>query len=246
MGRHIASSRVPGPGPSVLLAAAILASAANAGASDTMAFFGIIEKVVFEPNAAAPERVQLWGAFAYANVSPQTAVASQVRRGYLYFRLPDWRGQVDTVRTEWRDLASLAGTGQAVGFGKWGYVGTFPTDPSKKPELWMGLVSGGATLDLRVRPASEAPANPAIYETNIGLVKLSANGSHKEIVAALKAELVRKLDAGHDQVKDLERLRQSDERTDEEMRVVHDVRLAGAVRAVPLRHPDRVVDNHRR
>jgi hypothetical protein len=52
-------------------------------ASDTMAFFGIIEKVVFEPNPGAPERVQLWGAFADANVSPQTEARSTTEASSL-------------------------------------------------------------------------------------------------------------------------------------------------------------------
>lgn len=175
-----------------ILAALMLGSlAAATPASDTIGFFGIVEKVVFEPDRATPERVQLWGAFAYANVSPRSASASRARRGYLYFRLPAPASAADIaiVRTEWRDLASLAGTGQAVGFGSWAYVGTFPTEPAVRPELWMGLVSGGPSMDLRVRPASETLANPATYATNIGIVKLAADGSHKEIVAALKAAL---------------------------------------------------------
>ena len=177
----------------VLVLATLVPSSLGAAdpASDTMAFFGLIEKVVFEPDTGPPDRVQLWGAFAYANVSPQSAAASQARRGYLYFRLPSTpsAASINTVRTEWRDLASLAGTGQAAGFGSWAYVGTFPTEPAARPQLWMGLIEGGPSMDLRVRPASEAPANPAVYATNIGIVKLNPSGSHKAVVAALKAAL---------------------------------------------------------
>ena len=194
MDRAVARSLVQGPWSQVLVrAAVVLASLGTAAsASDTMAFFGIVEKVVFEPKAGEPDRVQLWGAFAYANVSPRSTAASRVRRGYLYFRLPPAGSAasiIKTVRTEWRDLAVLAGTGQAVGFGSWAYVGMFPTEPAVRPELWMGLVEGGPSMDLRVRPASEPPTNPAMYATNIGIVKLAANGSHKDIVSALKAAL---------------------------------------------------------
>jgi hypothetical protein len=156
-----------------IAAALLLASPGTASrASDTIGFFGLIEKVVFEPDSGAPDRVQLWGACAYANVSPQSAAASRARRGYLHFRLPSpaSAASVNTVRTEWRDLASLAGTGQAVGFGSWAYIRAFPTEPSARPQLWMGLVEGGPSMDLRVRPASEAPAAPAVYATNIGIV----------------------------------------------------------------------------
>ncbi len=189
MDRALTRSWVPGPRSSVLVLVALALAPLNAAApgSDTMAFFGIIEKVVFEPNPDTPERVQLWGAFSYANVSPESAISSVARRGYLYFRLPP--GNSAMVRTEWRDLASLAGTGQAVGFGRWGYVGAFPNDPADPRSPWMGLVSGGPRMDLRVRPASEPPTNPVPYEPNIGIAKLNATGSHKGVVAALKAAL---------------------------------------------------------
>jgi hypothetical protein len=45
--------------------------------------------------------------------------------------------------------------------------------------------------DLRVRPESEAPATPAIYATNAGIVKLSAEGSHAAIVKQLRDGLKR-------------------------------------------------------
>jgi len=32
-------------------------------ASGRIGFYGIVEKVVFEPNETAPERIQIWGAF---------------------------------------------------------------------------------------------------------------------------------------------------------------------------------------
>ena len=45
--------------------------------------------------------------------------------------------------------------------------------------------------DLRVRPASEAPASPALYQTNAGIVKLREGGSHREIVKQLRDALER-------------------------------------------------------
>jgi len=161
-------------------------------ASGPLGMYGIIDKVVFEPNQRAPERVQLWGAFAYADGDPRPGSSpSQAKRGYLYFRLLASGAEIETVRTEWKDLASVAGTDQAVGFGSWAYVGMFPKVPDAPPSNWMGLRSGGPSMDLRVRPSSEAPTNPAIYETNVGIVKLAASGSHKDIVAALRKALGR-------------------------------------------------------
>src|SRR5436190_21660519 len=82
----------------------ILFSSAGIRASGQAGIYGVIERVVFEPNAQAPERVQIWGAFALIErmsstyVGPNmTNVQGQVftnyqfqrpTRGYLYFTLP--------------------------------------------------------------------------------------------------------------------------------------------------------------
>jgi hypothetical protein len=100
------------------------------------------------------------------------------------------------VRKEWADLEAVAGTGQAVGFGSWGYIGGFsqllPASRPKPPGVILERVpSGGRTTDLRVRPPTELPMDPAAYQTNAGIVKLSASGSHAAIVKQLAAALRR-------------------------------------------------------
>jgi hypothetical protein len=183
----------------VLLAFAIaLASVAIVTASGPVGIYGIVEKVVFEPNDRAPERVQVWGAFAYVDGNnPQGTVVSNARRGYLYFKLPTLmpgfidQAQIDNVKKEWADLKTVAGTGQAVGFGRWHYIAGFGSlQPDARPVapsvILENVPRGGAQIDLRVRPESEAPAAPATYQTNTGLVKLSESGSHAAIVKALK------------------------------------------------------------
>jgi hypothetical protein len=50
---------------------------------------------------------------------------------------------------------------------------------------------GGAYTDLRVRPATETPSAPAAYQTNAGIVRLTADGSHAELVTQLRAALKR-------------------------------------------------------
>ena len=185
-----------------VLAGVLLASTLTF-ASGRIGFYGIIEKVVFEPNDTAPERIQLWGAFAYVDggAAANTAV-SPVKRGYLYFRLrsdiPGFTSdaQAEQRKKEWNDLKAVAGTGQAIGFGSWGYIAGFgglqPDVIAAPPSfLYENKPSGGAQADLRVRPATEAPGNPATYQTETGIVKLSDAGSHAAIVQQLKDALKR-------------------------------------------------------
>jgi hypothetical protein len=145
---------------------------------------------VFEPGEASPERIQLWGAFSYVEgIMPDAVlVVSRPQRGYLYFRLPDVRSdaQSTTIRREWLDLKAVAGTGQAVGFGRWpGGARENPPAPILGPEL------RGMEAAFRVRPADEKPGSPAIYMTNAGIVKLSDQGSHGWVVKQLRDALKR-------------------------------------------------------
>ncbi len=176
---------------------------ASVFASGRIGFYGIVEKVVFEPSEAAPERIQVWGAFTYVDGGATRNFAlSTVKRGYLYFRLrsdiPQFTSQaeVDVTKKEWADLKAVAGTGQAIGFGSWGYIGGFselqPDGIAGPPSyLYERKPSGGARADLRVRPATEAPGAPATYQTETGIVKLSETGSHAAIVKQLRDALKR-------------------------------------------------------
>ncbi len=171
---------------------------ASVFASGRIGFYGIVERVVFEPSEAAPERIQVWGAFTYVDGGATRNFAlSTVKRGYLYFRLrsdiPQFTSpaDVDVTKKEWADIKAVAGTGQAIGFGSWGYIGMFgvlqPDDVAAEPSfLYERKPSGGARADLRVRPATEAPAGPATYQTETGIVKLSETGSHAAIVKQLR------------------------------------------------------------
>ena len=179
----------------ILAFVVLLAGAVNLGASGPLGIYGIVEKVIFEPNEQSPERIQVWGAFAYVETSVvgQSMTVSSPKRGYLYFRLG---GAADSlVRKEWADLKSVAGTGQAVGFGRWGYIGRFdglqPETANRTPPTILERTgpNSARSTDLRVRPASEPPAGPALYQTDSGVVKLPASGSHAAIVEQLRAAL---------------------------------------------------------
>ena len=145
-------------------------------ASGPIGVYALIDKVVFEPNETAPDRVQIWGVFVIAD-RPQGTPVSPGKRGYLYFQLAGegvWRDGVprsEVTRREWNDLKAVAGTGQMVGFGS----------------SWVGTGNGAPAEPYRVRPASESPAAPNPYVLNAGVVKLSASGSYAEILNQLRA-----------------------------------------------------------
>jgi hypothetical protein len=175
-----------------------LAGLARLTASGPLGIYGIVEKVVFEADEKSPQRIQVWGAFAYAEGGTDRGLqVSAIKRGYLYFQMQSPPGSStaatpETVRKEWLDLKSVAGTGQAVGFGQWFYMGGFGAlQADKRPQAPSNIVlpRGGpqSQMDLRVRPAAEPPSSPATYETNAGVVKLSENGSHADLVKLLKA-----------------------------------------------------------
>jgi hypothetical protein len=90
-----------------------LALTAVLHASDMVGIYGVVEKVVIEPNDNAPQRIQIWGAFAMAEGRGSTYGPAQ--RGYLYYTCPS--GQDAVCRKEWADLKSVAGKGTAVGLG---------------------------------------------------------------------------------------------------------------------------------
>lgn len=211
----------------VIVALALAVIVLPASASGPVGVYGIVERVVFEPNEASPERVQVWGVFAYVDgcganrppvagppvecgVSAARAAngasgISPAERGYLYFKLPTVASGLATeadvlaAKREWADIRSVAGTRQAIGFGRWGYIGNFAhIRPDRRadglPLVYENVLRatghrGGDFTDLRVRPASEEPTNPATYQTNAGIVKLSEQGSHAAIVALLEAKL---------------------------------------------------------
>src|SRR5262245_2536365 len=192
------------PRARLLLAASLLLLATvTLPASGPVGIFGIVEKVVFEPGEASPERMQVWGAFAYVDGNDRTAiVASPAKRGYLYFKLPSIAEnnstprEIDAAKIEWADLKAVAGTGQAVGFGQWGYISSFSRlSPDAQPVLPAVILErkpgGGRATDLRVRPASEAPESPATYHPDAGVVKLPETGNHAAIVKDLRAALKR-------------------------------------------------------
>jgi len=91
--------------------ALILCAEAKAGGPPpvTMA----VDKVIFEPNEAAPTAVQIWGTFTFLQENKSTYGPPQ--RGYFYYAIAP--GKEDRCRQEWTKLKKLADAGQLVCYG---------------------------------------------------------------------------------------------------------------------------------
>jgi len=90
--------------------------------------YGIVDKVVFEPDESYPERIQVWGLFVVP-VPISSGLYKAPERGVLYFGIPADRREI--ARKEWIELKRLAGSGQVLGFTE--YWVPNPSDPQGNP-----------------------------------------------------------------------------------------------------------------
>jgi hypothetical protein len=131
-------------------------------ASDRIGVYAVVERVVLEPNEAAPLRAQIWGAFALADRTSKDTYG-EARRGYLYYTCP--QGKETLCRNEWSDLKSVAGKDTGVGFG----ARLQPTG--------------------RIRSADEAPASPDPYPLSMGVMRLPAGHDSLSVIDRIKTVL---------------------------------------------------------
>jgi hypothetical protein len=133
----------------ILCAAALLADAASAArASDPTGIYAFVDRVVFEPNETAPERIQVWGGFALAMTENRNDY-HPAERGYLYFKLRP--GDEEICKKEWADLKSVAGSRQIIAFGS-------------RPE----------NKAITLRKADAKAENPDVYPKGWGMNKVNA------------------------------------------------------------------------
>jgi hypothetical protein len=137
--------------------ATCIAGAGALHASDRIAVYAKVDRVILEPNPGEPATIQVWGVFSVAQVGNPNDYQPPAR-GYLYYRLPS---RVDLARREWADLQSVAGTGDIVAFGS----------------RWEGVP--------RVRQSNDKPSNPDPYTLNAGLTKVRGNNQYSPIRALL-------------------------------------------------------------
>jgi hypothetical protein len=135
----------------------------NARASDFVGIYGIVDRVVLEPNADHPERVQVFGIFSVAaNTNGTEYLPAQ--RGYLYFRLPDsWQ---DLALHEWDDLKSAAGTHTVIAFS--------------------GRLVGPNFPPPRVRKPDEKPSAPDVYHLGTGTTKIRPDTQYPPVRSLLE------------------------------------------------------------
>jgi len=134
-----------------LLLLAVAPCAPAMQSSDWVGAYGVIDKVVFEPSADAPERIQIWGAFTIADPKMANRPLDLVdlngegylapQRGYLYFTLPPTRRSA--AQSDWAALQAIAGKREAIGFGL-RYVGR-------------------EYHPMRLRRTDQAPKDPDVY-----------------------------------------------------------------------------------
>jgi hypothetical protein len=141
-----------------LLAKTLLACVASVtvlNASDWVAVYARVDRVILEPRPDAPTAIQVWGVFSLARPNDRNDYLPPAR-GYLYFEVAD---QKETARKEWADLGRMAGSGQIVSFGS------------------------RFDLHARIRKASERPERPDSYVVGNGLTRVRGNTEYSPVRA---------------------------------------------------------------
>ena len=141
-----------------LLGGVCITAGVRVRASDATAAYVVVSRLVFEPNTDAPERVQIWGAFAMAKPNDRNDYL-EPQRGYLYVQVPS--ANAAQARLEWRDLQGSAGKRQIIGFGS------------------------RYTLNARLRSADETPRAPDTYTLASGLYRIRTDTSYPPMKALL-------------------------------------------------------------
>jgi hypothetical protein len=146
------------------LAAAVTLAVLSFGTAQASGYVGVyalIDKVVMEPNADNPERIQIFGVFSIAT---DKQVFQPAQRGYLYFTMS---AENKVIRTEWADLKAAAGTHTVIAFGGSGFAGSFSTIP-------------------RLRKPDEKPSAPDRYVLGAGLSKMRSDTDYAPIKSLLE------------------------------------------------------------
>jgi hypothetical protein len=96
----------------------------KAWAGGRPAVYVVVDKVILEPSADAPERVRIQGYFVRVEDSDRFKYSKPVE-GYIYLGIET--GKEKECKAEWAKWQKTAGTGKAVNVGASGVAGTFLT-----------------------------------------------------------------------------------------------------------------------
>jgi hypothetical protein len=175
--------------PIVLLTTVVLSASGEVGV------YAIVSKIVLEPNDTAPERIQIWGAFTFVDKEITTGRQTLTpQRGYMYYTLSGSPREREVALKEWADFKAIAGTGQAVAFGRFMYIGRFADSLIAGPNSMM-LMGGdpvsfnGSHYENPLRTESTPPGTPSPYPLQMGLTRLPSTGSLAAVVEELKAAI---------------------------------------------------------
>ncbi len=114
----------------LLVAVAVVAFGATARAGGPPPMYVVVDKVVLEPSADAPERIRIEGAFVRLENLARHEYGKPVE-GFVYLGLEP--GKEKECRAEWATWQKAAGTGKAVSVGSCGEAGVFLTVKIRKP-----------------------------------------------------------------------------------------------------------------
>src|SRR5262245_33686984 len=108
----------------LLAAAALVAFGSPAWAGGPPPMYVVVDKVVLEPSADAPERIRIEGCFVRLEDNREYRYGKPVE-GFVYLSLE--KGKEKETRAEWEKWQKAAGTGKAVAVGSCGEAGSFLT-----------------------------------------------------------------------------------------------------------------------
>jgi hypothetical protein len=139
---------------------------------DPVGVYGVVDRVVFEPDATNPQRIQIWGVFAVAKtfevrdaeiLGIDLQSFRPARRGYLYYAVN--ANDVARTRQDWSRLSEAAGTGEPVAFGS----RVPPAAPQRdQPQARMSLEDTAEAMrwerhNGRIRRAAEPAIDPDVF-----------------------------------------------------------------------------------
>jgi hypothetical protein len=148
-----------------------------APASDPIAAYLLVDRVVIVDDGVKPATIEIWGVFQFNGGTIATT------RGYLFYT-PNANERA--TRAEWADLQAIAGTKQVVGFGARGVpIGRVrrPPEAPSKPDVYpvgVGLIrapaiNSGVYAMLSQWPSMIAPRDSAqIASDSVTLVARAA------------------------------------------------------------------------